>query len=341
MALVTKDRINLFSKLTIRRVWNTLLIHVSFLLARLFKANIQWGMPYAFSVEPTTSCNLRCPECPSGLRSFTRATGSIPLTSFKQIVDSYHKQAFYLTLYFQGEPYLNKDFLNLVSYAHHKKLYIATSTNAHYLDKSTAIKTVKSGLDRLIVSIDGTTQSTYESYRVGGSLEKVKEGLKNIISAKKELKSATPYIVLQFLVVGPNEHQIEEIKTLGKNHHVDEVKLKTAQIYNYQNGSPLIPKNEKYARYIRQKDGSYKLKNTLKDECWRMWHSNVVTWDGNVVPCCFDKDAKYVMGNVLKDKLSTIWKNKKYNSFRTQLFNDRNKIDICQNCTEGSKVYSK
>lgn len=340
MALLTKDQINLFSKLTFRKSWNALLINFSFFLSNILKSNIQWGMPYAFSVEPTTSCNLRCPECPSGLRSFTRATGSIPLTNFKQIVDSYSKKAFYLTLYFQGEPYLNKEFLNLVSYAHQKKLYIATSTNAHYLDKETAIKTVKSGLDRLIVSIDGTTQSTYESYRVGGNLEKVKEGLKNIITAKKELKSSTPYVVLQFLVVGPNEHQIEEVKALGETYGADEVKLKTAQIYNFKHGSPLIPKNEKYARYIQQKDGTYKLKNSLENECWRMWHSNVVTWDGDVVPCCFDKDAKYVMGNVLKNDLTSIWKNKKYNSFRTQLFTNRNNIDICQNCTEGSKIYS-
>lgn len=298
-------------------------------------------MPYAFSVEPTTSCNLRCPECPSGLRSFSRDTGSVSVLDFKKVVEEYKRYVVYLNLYFQGEPYLNKDFLSLVYTASENNIYTSTSTNAHYLTPEKARETVSSGLDRLIISIDGTTQETYQQYRVGGDLKKVLTGIRNIVNAKKELKSASPHIVFQFLVVKPNEHQIEEVKHLAKEYEVDEVTLKTAQIYEYKNGSPLIPENEKYARYIKQKDGTFKLKHELKDECWKMWHSNVLTWDGNVVPCCFDKDAKYVMGNIHKTPLKKIWKGKKYTSFRKQLWQNRASIDICQNCTEGAKVFSE
>ena len=94
----------------------------------------------------------------------------------------------YLIFYFQGEPFLNTKFLELVKYAATKKIYTATSTNAHYLNDAVAKKTVESGLDRLIISIDGTTQETYESYRIGGKLEKVIEGTKNIIKWKKNIK---------------------------------------------------------------------------------------------------------------------------------------------------------
>ena len=335
-----KDAFRLYSKLSIYKIWNYGLISFSFYLSKKLNKNIHWGLPFAFSVEPTTSCNLRCPECPSGLRSFTRDTGSIEIEKFQHVIDEYSKSAFWLTLYFQGEPYLNPNFIDLIRYASSKKLYISTSTNAHYLTPKKAEETVQSGLDRLIVSIDGTTQETYEQYRIGGKLEKVKEGLKNIVEAKKRLKSSTPYIIIQFLVVGPNEHQIEEIKQLGKDYEADEVKLKTAQIYDYKNGHSLIPKNETYSRYVKQKNGTYKLKYELQDECWRMWHSNVVTWDGDMVPCCFDKDAKYVMGNLHQKSLAEIWSNKKYQSFRNQLSADRSKIDICQNCTEGAKIYA-
>src|SRR5688572_31222739 len=119
---------------------------------------------------------------------------------FTETIDQLSKDLMYLVFYFQGEPYLNPSFLDMVAYASKKEIYTATSTNAHYLNDENARKTIESGLDRLIISIDGTTQDVYEQYRVGGKLEKVLEGTKNIVKWKKERKSKTPFIVFQFLV---------------------------------------------------------------------------------------------------------------------------------------------
>ena len=118
----------------------------------------------------------------------------------------------------------------------------------------TAKKTVESGLSRLIVSIDGTTQETYEQYRIGGDINKVIEGAENVVKWKKQLKSKTPHIIFQFLVVKPNEHQINDVQELAKKVGVDEVRFKTAQMYDYVNGNKLIPTIEKYSRYKKQDD---------------------------------------------------------------------------------------
>lgn len=134
---------------------------------------------------------------------------------FRETIDDIYQDLLYLIFYFQGEPYLNPEFLNMVKYAHDKGVYTATSTNAHYLTDEKARQTVESGLDRLIISIDGTTQDVYQQYRVGGKLDKVLEGARNIVKWKKKLKSKTPFIFFQFLVVKPNEHQIEEVKKIG------------------------------------------------------------------------------------------------------------------------------
>src|SRR5690348_13793538 len=211
------DSLNLLSKLTPRRVWNAGKVLGSYFVSKWTKKAVQWGYPVSISFEPTTSCNLRCPECPSGLRAFTRPTGMLQKDFFRQTIDEIHKDLLYLIFYFQGEPFLNRDFLEMVKYASQKKIYTATSTNAHYLNDDVARKTVESGLDRLIISIDGTTQDVYKQYRVGGHLNKVIEGAKNIVKWKKELKSKTPFVFFQFLVVKPNEHQIEEIKQLAKS----------------------------------------------------------------------------------------------------------------------------
>lgn len=296
-------------------------------------------LPYAMSIEPTTSCNLRCPECPSGLRSFTRPTGQMNVDLFNHLMDDIGAHLLYLTLYFQGEPYLNKSFLDLVATASRRKVYTATSTNAHYLDDKNAEATVRSGLSRLIISIDGTTQETYESYRVGGKLQKVLEGAENIRKWKQKLKSKTPHTVFQFLVVKPNEHQVGEVEKLAKAYGIDEVAFKTAQVYDFENGNPLIPTLEKHSRYRKEGD-KYFLKNGLEDKCWKMWHSAVITWDGKVVPCCFDKDAKYVMGDLREQRFHEIWEGDAYQDFRKKLFSSRKSIDICSNCTEGTKVWA-
>ena len=190
---------------------------------------------------------------------------------FRETIDQLHKELTYLVFYFQGEPYLNPDFLEMVKYASSKKIYTATSTNAHYLNDANAKRTVESGLDRLIISIDGTTQDTYQQYRVGGHLQKVLEGAKNIVKWKKELKSKTPFIIFQFLVVRHNEHQIEEVKRFAKEIGVDQVRLKTAQVYDYENDpNHLIPLNSKYSRYKKDKNGKMQFNGNNANHCWRL-----------------------------------------------------------------------
>lgn len=333
------DKIQLISKLTPKRAFNAAKVMSSYYWSRVSGRAVQWGSPISIAIEPTTSCNLRCPECPSGKREFTRDTGMLREDFFKNTIDELSTKTLYLTFYFQGEPYLNKKFLDMVSYASSKGIYTATSTNAHYLDDENARKTVESGLNRLIISIDGTTQETYQAYRVGGRLEKVIEGAKNIIKWKKELRSKTPHVIFQFLVVRPNEHQVDEVRKLGKEIGIDEVRLKTAQVYDHENGSDLIPTIDKYSRY-EMVDGKYRVKNSMDNHCWKLWHSCVITWDGLVVPCCFDKDATHKLGDLRQASFAEVWKSNKYNNFRSAVLRSRSEIDICRNCSEGTKVWA-
>ncbi len=334
------DTLNFLSKLTWKRIWNASKVQASYYFTKFNGKPIQWGLPFTISFEPTTACNLRCPECPSGLRSFTRPTGNLKKDFFSQVIDEIHHQLMFLIFYFQGEPYINPDFLEMVKYAHDKGIYTITSTNGHFLNDANARKTIESGLDRLIISVDGTDQDTYSSYRIEGKLENVLQGAKNIVAWKQKMNSKTPHVIFQFLVVKPNEHQIPEIYKLAKEIGVDEVKLKTAQVYDYANGNDLIPTLSQYSRYQVQKDGTYTIKNKLLNHCWKLWHSCVITWDGVVVPCCFDKDADHKLGDLKKQKFSDIWQNESYKNFRKLLLTGRNKIDICTNCTEGCKVWA-
>lgn len=334
-----RDKLNLLSKLTPARVANATRVLGSYYWSRLKGKPQQQGMPIALSVEPTTSCNLRCPQCPSGLRSFSRPTGMLSQEDFRSIIDQTRKHLLYLTFYFQGEPYLNKHFLDMVAYAASKRIYTATSTNGHFLTGEAARRTVESGLDRIIISIDGSTQGSYSTYRIGGQLDKVLDGARELVKWKRQLRSKTPHIIFQFIVFRHNEAEVAEIRRLANDMGVDELKIKTAQVYDFETAADLIPTDSRFARY-EQAAGFMRIKNKLLNHCWRLWHACVITWDGSVVPCCFDKDAKHSMGSLRENSLREVWFGQRYEAFRRSLFKGRKEIDICKNCTEGTKVWA-
>lgn len=340
MSFYRHDTQRFLRKLTPRKIVNAAQVFSSFYYTKYTRKANQWGMPFTISIEPTTACNLKCPECPSGLRAFSRPTGNLKEDFFKETIDEMYKELMYLIFYFQGEPYINPNFLDMVSYAHMKGIYTITSTNGHFLNDENSKKTIESGLDRIIISVDGTTQEVYEQYRKTGTLENVLAGAKNLIRWKKKLGAKHPHTIFQFLVVKPNEHQISEIYRLAKEIGIDEVKLKTAQVYDYENGNPLIPTIDKYARYRKTDNGKFVVKNELLNHCWKLWHSCVITWDGMVVPCCFDKDATFRLGDLKKQSFQELWHGEAYQNFRNDILLGRDKIEICTNCTEGCKVWA-
>ena len=348
---------------TFSRIFNFLRLVCGYLISRLVRRPLHSGFPAAVSIEPANLCNLHCPECPSGMKNLSRPAGIMDIQLFTSIIDQLSPQLAWLTLYFQGEPYLNPGFFEFISYAKSKGICVNSSTNGHFLTSENAGATVRSGLDRLIISVDGTDESAYSSYRMGGKFEKVLEGIRALSESKKSSGSKKPVIVIQFLILKTNQHQINEIKTKGLQWGGDKVTIKTAQFYDFKNGNPLMPDNEKHSRYasLRQETAgtlkspasgssmenkgpspdelySFSIKNTLPRHCFRMWSSCVITWDGKVVPCCFDKDAGNTFGSLKDKSFKEIWKSPAYNDFRRKILEKRKQIDICTNCSEGTGI---
>lgn len=258
------------------------------------------------------------------------------LDLYKTLIDQLSPALFYLNLSFQGEPYLHTQFAEMVRYAKLKKIYVSASTNGHFLSPENVRKTIESGLDRLIISLDGMDADTYRQYRVGGNFTEVIRGITEIVEQKKATGSTTPKIILQFLILKSNQYQVKNIRKFGKYLGVDKVELKTAQFIEFKNGNPLMPR-DRYSRYKKiitecEDKPRYEIRNRMSDHCFRLWTTSVVTWDGFVVPCCFDKDATYKMGNLNEQPFMEIWKNEGYRNFRKKILSCRKSIDICNNC---------
>ena len=323
------------NKLNFQKIKNLFLLQASYWWSYLITKPCIRAVPVSYSIEPLNYCNLRCPECFVGNGELTRPKQILEVANFQKIINQLPSETSYLTLYFQGEPLLHPEFAELVRIAKKRNIFTSTSTNGHFLaSREKAREIVQSGLNRLIISLDGTTQEIYEKYRQNGNFQKVIDGIRNVVEIKKELKSATPFVEVQFLVMRHNEHQISDIKLLSKFLKINKLTLKSAQIYDFTNGSELMPENKKYCRYQKQKDGSFRIKGRQYNRCWRQWSSAVITCNGDLVPCCFDKNANYVFGNLFEKPLKEIWRNEKARNFRQAILSNRKNMDICNNCSQ-------
>lgn len=323
---------------TLKRFINLLKIACSYLISLIIRKPIVWGYPPIVMIEPTNICNLKCPLCPSGADQLSRERGYMSFELFKKIVDEVCEFSFMLILWNQGEPFLNPEFCKMMEYANSKRMYLMVSTNANLLPD--AGKIIDSGVDRLIVSLDGATQETYNKYRVNGSLEKVLMNVKAIVETKKLKKSKTPHIIWQFLVMKHNEHEIDEIKSLSKEIGVDECSLKTVQIYSKDDIDNYLPANPKYRRYKITGD-NFELKFKIKNRCYRIWNQPVINWNGEMAVCCFDKDNQFKIGNIKDKSFNKLWHSNIFNSFRQSILKDRSKFEICRNCGEGVSLKIK
>ncbi len=321
-----------------KRVVNSIKVYLSYYLSLLLKKSIYWGFPPVVMIEPTNICNLKCPMCPSGNGTLKRAKGYMEFSTFKIIIDEIKNKSFMVVLWNQGEPYLNKDFLKMVKYASDKGLFTLVSTNAN-IDINVE-ETVKSGLDSIIVSLDGSTQATYNKYRVNGELNKVLENVRKLVEIKNKLNVKHPLIRWQFIVMKHNEHEIESIKRLANELGVENLEFKTVQIYSKDDIHHFLPENPKYRRY-KIKGDDFELKFGIKNRCRRIWTNAVVNWDGEVAICCFDKDVEYKIGNIKDKPLAEIWKNDSIQKIRNKILSNRKEIPICRNCGESVKLRIK
>jgi radical SAM protein with 4Fe4S-binding SPASM domain len=295
-----------------------------------------WSYPVMAAIEPTNICNLRCPLCATGAGILTRQSGSMPLDNFRCIADKLTGKTETLYLWGQGEPFLAPDFLSMVSYAARKGFRTIVSTNGHFLDNAEEI--VNSGMSQLIVSLDGIDENSYTAYRYGGDFNRVIRGIRFLAEVKRR-EGHGPEIIIQYLLTASSAPKRREVGELASSLGADKVVLKTLQAAWLTGGDKSLPDDLNLTRYRRKSDGTLvtDCHPFLGKRCLRLYYSFQVDWQGNVVPCCFDKNSDHILGNILTSNLQDIWNNSTYKKFRRSMNNNGRVLPMCTDCTEGLK----
>ena len=258
----------------------------------------------------------------------------MPREVWERVLAEVKDTAYTIQFYFQGEPLLNKDLPQMIREAREAGLYTIVSTNAQALTAETAEKLVCAGLSRIIISMDGLSEESYNAYRIGGDIEKVKAALRYLRAAREKHLSLftfhlSPLIELQCLRLKTNEQEWSAFRKVYKELGADRLVFKTAQLYDYTHGHPLMPSDTRYSRYTQGANGLFRRKS-LRRGCLRVWSGVVITTNGEVLPCCYDKAHAHAYGNIMTHSLKELFCNEKAQAFRQAAL--REEPAICKEC---------
>ncbi|MEE9198945.1 MAG: radical SAM/SPASM domain-containing protein [Dehalococcoidia bacterium] len=291
------------------------------------------GYPYEWEIDTTNICQLKCPLCHTGLDNIRRVKGVMHFDTFRKTIDEIKDYVVWLSLYSWGEPLLNKQIPRFISYAHRAKIATLISSNLSLpLSPEKVEDIIRSGLDVLIISLDGVTQEVYEQYRVKGKLSLVMDNIRLFVQKKRELGYKTPYLEWQFIVMKQNEHQITEAERQAQKLGVDRIIFKEVDLPHGMGSEELArkwaPMSVNGYQEAQPWDKPY---NEKGKTCWRLWRSAVVNWDGGYAPCCYLTDAKHDFGNVKDQSIKSIWNNAHYTTARN-LFKNGNMPQVEVGC---------
>jgi len=291
-------------------------------------------LPPAISVELSSKCNLGCPECFTGAGLLRRRSDFMSYDLATVIASVFRGRALSAWLSFQGEPLMHPQFFLIAELFSGMNQVI--STNGHFLDMETCVRLAESSLKEIIISYDGVTPGTYNIYRKGGDHTRVKEGITMLAEIASKRRSA-PRLTLQFLLHRGNEHEAGVAAAFATSIGAG-FRIKSIQVLDNERAGEWMPADQRRSRYVFS-DGQWKIGGVPSKGCIRMWTTTVITTDGDVVPCCYDKNASHIMGNLRDQTFNDIWRGQRYRSFRDTVMKSRSKVDICRQCPQGRKIF--
>jgi len=319
----------------LRNQWaNKQLISVTEKLSAALRRPVVWAPPRHIAAEVTNFCNLRCRMCKWGQRVLERDKGFMDYDKFCKLIDEISPNVRRISFPWYGEPFTRDDFGRFVRHASGRGMTIHIQTNGTFLHKCELDYLTECNVRSVSVAIDGLEQETYEAYRVGGNLAEVVDGVKRLVTLRRERGGRYPErIEMNYLVMKHNEHELPRVREYGRNLGFDRVKIKSPHVDRTEEGRKLLPTDPQYRRY---EDG-FLLKSgrDRKPGCRDLWRSAVISWQGAMGLCCMDSDCEHSPGNVFDEGFFPVWFGRKMQAWRRAVLKNKAGIPLCKDCHRG------
>ena len=297
--------------------------------------------PYLLIIDPCNYCNLRCPLCPTGLNDLGRPQSLMSFAHFKKYFDPHIPYIFEAYLHNWGESIINQEVYRMIEYAQKNNVGTNLSSNLVIAKSEDLDRMLDSGLEYLIVSLDGASPETYRQYRVRGDFDRVVQNMKELIRRRNARGLRTPVVEWQYIVMKHNEAEIDQAQQMAKDFGVDLLRfIPVGMPYEFNNRKevadkwyPLTVKGRVTSDHQEQQFGQ----EGKPGPCFYLYRSMVVNTDGGVSPCCvvYRKNRDFAELAETDVDIPSIWNNAKYRSARSLYSVDTvadRKPTVCDGC---------
>lgn len=268
------------------------------------------SLPYMLNLDTSNRCNLSCPFCPTGTGQLDQKNAHLSLAAAKKAIDAVKDHALAVRLHNWGEPFLNPAIFEIIRYASTAGLFTIASTNFSLKRKDLATGIASSGLDLLLVSLDGLEQETFQAYRRDGDLRLVLENISQVLKARTCSGRTQPEVRLLFHVFRHNEHELPKLEPFRRRIGADSVEIGRSFVHHRS----FIPRDPRYAPQQELFSGT----------CDFLYSELTVEADGSVSPCCTNTSRRWNIGTVddLAD-LKRFWNSPVFQTMRAFVRNPR------------------
>jgi radical SAM protein with 4Fe4S-binding SPASM domain len=223
------------------------------------------------------------------------------------------------------EPLMSRDLPEIISYGKEKGLLdVMFNTNGLLLNDNVAKDLIKSGLTRLMISVDAATPATYAQMRPGADLRQLEDNILSFLAGRREAKSRLPLLRLSFLVTNINQSEVTPFLDRWKN-RVDFFSIQSFGRFD-QNAPALFPDSSP--------SNLADPNNLPRGRCAQPQKRLLVRHDSTVLPCCDLSGLSLTLGRVDQGGLKPIWTGSRISSLRRDLqYSSLSELpQACQNC---------
>tara|TARA_Y100000310_G_C20683873_1_gene817731 strand:- start:1480 stop:2517 length:1038 start_codon:yes stop_codon:yes gene_type:complete len=282
-------------------------------------------MGAVFNIETTNFCPMRCIMCPRTTK-MTRPLGHMDFELFKRIINQAKKYTHYVQLHHFGDPLMHPEQEKFIDYCEDNGVVTRMSINPLLLTEERAKKLLKSKLAELYISLDGGDNESYKAIRGNAAdYDKAIVNIKRFAELKTEMGKSKPYVLIGMVLMKSTSANVEDFEKMWDIPGIDKRIIKKFSSFGG---------NEEIAN-LGTKEGKEVLFNEKKYPCYKPWKNFTITWDGKVVPCCYDYDKLYVIGDVNEESLEQIWNGQRMQDLRRQhVSGDFGENTLCKECLE-------
>jgi len=265
--------------------------------AHLFIPMTSLNTPFPKNIQIQTSnkCNAACTFCPypqtEGKKSFQMMDWNL----YQIIINECSSRSVMQILpFFLNEPLLNKELTKYIAYAKEKnpKSIIKIFTNGSLLTEERSRELLKSDIDEIIISFNGSTKEEYENEMKQLKFDTTVERVSKLINLRGF--NSKPEIAIHMLKLGYPEGSYEKIRDFWNGLGV------AVHIYKYENRAGNV---EEYT--------AYSMSGAKKVPCERLMQQIYIMVNGDVVLCCADWKNEVILGNVNNQSIYEVWNGKK------------------------------